>query len=145
VWLNSSEHALEHLVVERVERTEQQASDHALAQAVERDHHDQRDDERQALRVRGDAKEMPRRERRALHGIGMSECRLENDAVPLRDRHHAARLLVQPHLELEPAGDVFRGGLQNRGQTGSDPEVSPHFSSVTPAVQAVGAGMRGRK
>jgi hypothetical protein len=72
--------------------------------------HDARGSE--ALRMRGDAKQMPRPERRSLHGIGVPEGRLENDLVPVRDRHRAARLLVQPHLELEPARQVIDRWLQ---------------------------------
>jgi G3E family GTPase len=54
--------------------------------------------------------------------------------------------------ELNPAAKCIRAQFGEvdpeallEAKTGTDPEVSPHFSSVTPAVQAVGAGMRGRK
>ena len=60
----------------------------------------------EALRVRRDAKQVARRERRALHGIGVAERGLEHDAPAVRDRHRAAGLLVQPHLELEPARQI---------------------------------------
>ena len=56
----------------------------------------------EALRMRGDAKPVPRREFLAAAEIGMAERTFEHDAVAMRDRDDASGLFGYAHLEREP-------------------------------------------
>jgi hypothetical protein len=62
--------------------------------------------------MRGNPKAVAWRERRAPGKVGMAERRFAHDAPPVRERHDAARLLVPPHLELEPALEIISGRVQ---------------------------------
>jgi hypothetical protein len=60
----------------------------------------------EALRMRGDAKAMARRERLAGREIRRAEGPLENDLAAVGDCQQAAGLLARLHLEFDPAGKV---------------------------------------
>ena len=96
----------------------------------------------EALRMRGDAEAVARRERFAGVEIGGAEGALQHDLAAMRDRDDAARLLRGLHLEFEPARDVVeRGGEPAvhgvprspdgaKRNPGSIAETAPGFASL---------------
>ena len=66
----------------------------------------------EALGMRGDAHQMPRRQLDLAIRIGVAPGLLQHHLALVRDRQHATRLLGQAHLEAEPLGDVVEGGCE---------------------------------